>query len=205
MWLLSVQVVVYKMAGNHEEGKEQLVVDKLVLHDTQFVKKHLDDFMMKVLKSEGYEESNLLVVTNFMVTSIAVAAAVCSHFVLKDFKTQQHLMILCIAIWMVCSLILGITERMYGASFSGASYIGFSDPKRMGTAPPFKFICATSTLPKYSQEYMLKMTPSRSRKPLVERNLRYNDYYTSNGQFLKEKFESQVKKAIQELISAKTK
>ncbi|KAJ8903631.1 hypothetical protein NDN08_004733 [Rhodosorus marinus] len=193
------------MAGNHEEGKEQMTVDKLVLHDTQFIKKHLDDFMMRVLKSEGYEESNLLVLSNFIVTSIAVAAAVCSHFVLKDFKTQQPLMILCIAVWMACSVILTMTERMYGANFSGATYIGFSDPKRIGPALPFKFICATSTLPKYSQDYTLKMTPSRSRKPLVERTLHYNDYYTSDGQFLKEKFESQVKKTIRELTSAKTK
>mmetsp|Transcript_43939 Transcript_43939/g.171671 ORF Transcript_43939/g.171671 Transcript_43939/m.171671 type:complete len:194 (-) Transcript_43939:96-677(-) len=193
------------MASNHEEGKEQLVVDKLVLHDTQFIKKHLDDFMMKVLKSEGYEESNLLVFSNFTVTLIAVAAAVVSHFVLKDFKTQQPLMILCIAIWMVCSVVLSVTERMFGANFSGATYIGFADPKRIGTALPFKFICATSTLPKYSQEYTLKLTPSRTQKPLVETKLHYNDYYTSEGQFLKAKFESQVKKTIDELSSAKTK
>mmetsp|Transcript_43940 Transcript_43940/g.171673 ORF Transcript_43940/g.171673 Transcript_43940/m.171673 type:complete len:115 (-) Transcript_43940:96-440(-) len=114
-------------------------------------------------------------------------------------------MILCIAIWMVCSVVLSVTERMFGANFSGATYIGFADPKRIGTALPFKFICATSTLPKYSQEYTLKLTPSRTQKPLVETKLHYNDYYTSEGQFLKAKFESQVKKTIDELSSAKTK
>lgn len=163
----------------------------------------------KFLEASGYAAVTWTTDVKIVLGTIAVAAALYSHFNKQEYPDNKYIVLGCVMIYMVC---VAITTCI-GTFIEGNSVFMATPTKRaqkMGRLAKIPLIRTFSSFPKHGQSVYL-LTFKKGKKiggGKAEDNERaakmsYEKYFTSEGEFLATKFRKDVAELLNSLGTAK--
>lgn len=158
------------------------------------------------MEAQGYEESTTVSNIKLAAGSIAVIAAVYSHFGVGEFPARRIEVLACVITYVVCSMLITVSSLLFEAS---AMFVGRLTPVAQGnkTTLPQQVWVHTTIGGKGSSKFSVQIrTAVREKQNALEDSHGYENYFTSEGHFLRESFTNDMKAMLDRLVqSAKKK
>lgn len=158
------------------------------LYDLQQIKRFLDDEVISFMESKGYVESTAVSIIKLIFGTIAVVAAVYSHFGVKDFAASRQIVLACVVTYIGCSLLISIASLVFESS---AMFVGklTSLHKRISKGLPQRVWVHTTLGGKGSSTFKVQIRQSvRGKTDASEGSTQYEEYFSDKGFFLRQKF-----------------
>lgn len=148
------------------------------------------------MEDEGYAEATLASTIKIVFGTIAVVAAVYSHFNRSTYPENRTLIAVCVALYGICTGIIQLATWVLegGAFFVGALTKRALRTTRRGSAAR---VWARSMLgEKGSSEYVLILTQGARASKGEEMRCGYEKYISTEGRFLREEFRTSVREVL---------
>ncbi|CAN8064909.1 unnamed protein product [Agarophyton chilense] len=176
-------------SASTSQSKSKAKLDKSGLYDLQQVKRLLDDEIMAFMEDQGYVESTTASNIKIVAGTVAVAAALYSHFGPGEFPANKPVVFACVAIYLVCVGLINISSFVLEAS---AIFVG-SLSKRVKQVSKIALcdkVWIHSTIGgKGSSAYKVEIRQApRSKHGSVSKSTPYEKYITEDGHFLSSEF-----------------
>lgn len=145
------------------------------------------------MESQGYEESTLCANIKLAAGTIAVAAALYSHFGVKDFPACRPEVLACVTTYIACSLLITLSSYFLEAS---ATFVGQLTPpaRRLAKGLPNRVWVHTTIGGRGSSTLRVQIRKSvRGKADPGHDSYGYERYFTTDGHFLKHVFTSDMK------------
>lgn len=141
------------------------------------------------METQGYDESTTVANIKLIAGTIAVIAAVYSHFGVSEFPGSRQQVLLCVVIYITCSALITAATVILEAS---ANYVGELTPRAKQVNKdglPSRLWVHTTIGGKGSSSFRVQIRTSvRGKAEASEDSHPYERYFTSEGHFLREVF-----------------
>lgn len=158
------------------------------------------------MEVQGYEESTTVSNIKLVAGTIAVIAAVYSHFGVGEFPGSRPEVLGCVVTYLSCSVLITLASLALEAS---AVFVGQLTKRAQQVAKgnlPLRMWVSTSIGGKGVSTFRVEMRTSvRGKQDAVEEAFPYETYFTTEGVFLKDTFDSDMKATIGKVISNSSK
>lgn len=152
------------------------------------------------MEDQGYVEAVLVSNMKIVAGSLAVSAALYSHFNPWEFPANRNLVLACVVFYGFCIACINVTAYIWEAN---AVYVGKLAAKAKQVAKgklPTKIWVETKVGEKGSSDYRITMrTTPRQKEGKVEVRHGYEGYFTEEGRFLAERFRSVMTDALSQV------
>lgn len=152
------------------------------------------------MEDQGYVEAVLVSNIKIIAGSIAVAAALYSHFNPWEFPANRNLVLACVLLYSVCIGSISVASYFWEAN---AVYVGKLAAKAKQVTKgklPVKVWVETRVGEKGSSAYRATIrTSPRQSDGKVEIKHGYESYFTEEGRFLVERFRSDMTHALSQV------
>lgn len=140
------------------------------------------------MEESGYEELTLTSNVKLIAGTIAVIAALYSHFGVGDWVSSRNSVLICVVIYIVCTAAINISSFLFEASAMFVGRLKSSVRSTNSTLPEYAWV-HTSFAGKGSSVIKVELRRSvRSKIGGVEEEYAYEQFFTTEGLFLKEPF-----------------
>lgn len=156
------------------------------------------------MEDEGYEEATLASNIKIVCGTVAVAAALYSHFNRYTYPENRTLIAICVVLYGACAGIIQLAALfLEGPSF----FAGVLPPRarrtaRRGVEPR---VWARSALgERGSSAYVVGLSAGARTAPRAEMRYGYEKYFTTSGRFLRDVFRSDLRQALSDFATKKS-
>lgn len=152
------------------------------------------------MDDQGYVESTFVSNIKIVAGTIAVAAALYSHFGPGEFPANKPVVFACVAIYILCVGLINVTSFVLEAS---AIYVGTltSRMTQVSKGSLAKKVWVHTTIGgKGSSDYKVELRlVARSKKGSVAKSMPYEKFITEDGRFLSDVFRAEMRSILSEL------
>lgn len=149
------------------------------------------------MEGQGYEESTIVSNVKLIAGTIAVIAAIYSHFGVTEFPANRHEVLVCVLIYVGCSVLITIASILCEGS---ASFVGnlTRRAKQVSQAGlPHQVWVHTSIGGKGSSDFRVQIRSSvRGKADASEDTHPYERYFTTEGHFLTDVFRGDMSQTL---------
>lgn len=165
-----------------------------------FLYKNVPCYLFQFMDDQGYVESTFVSNVKIVAGTIAVAAALYSHFGPGEFPANKPVVFACVAIYIFCVSLINLTSFVLEAS---AIYVGTLTSRmiQVSQGSLAKKIWVHTTIGgKGSSDYKVELRlASRSKKGSVAKSTPYEKFITEDGRFLSDVFRAEMRSILSEL------